>query len=140
MAIQILKNTHNLAVVKFYGTAMNDTLSLNNTGASGLRLATQIGGTPNVSIAFASWAVSPAAADVITVTRNSIVILTLYQNGQLDFSGNGGFADNIAAINDIVVTSVGTGQLYLTLRKTGYISTIEPEYFGPYDNSAVVGS
>ncbi len=136
MAITILKNTHNLAVVKFSGTTLNDTLTLNTA----LRLATQIGGTPDVSIVFATWACSPGASDAITVTRGGTTVLTLYQNGQLDFGGNGGWADTTGSASDIVVTSVGTGQLYLTLRKRGYISTIEDHIYGSYDNPAAVGS
>ena len=136
MAKTILKNTHGSAVVKFAGTTLNDTLAINTD----LRMATQIGGTPKVQITQVAWACSPGGTDAITVTRNGVVILTLYQNGELDFGGSGGFVDNIQEGSDIVVTSVGTGQLYLTLRKQGYVTTIEPETFGPYDNPAVVGS
>jgi hypothetical protein len=136
MAISILKNTHNLAVVKFAGTTLNDTLTLNTA----LRLATQIGGTPDATIVFVAWANSPGASDQVTITRGGTQILQLYQNGQLDFGGNGGFADNIGSGSDLVVTSVGTAQLYVTLRKSGYISSVEPEKFGSYDNPAVVGS
>ena len=136
MAKTILKNTHTLAIVKCAGTTLNDTIALNTE----LRLSTQIGGTPSVAIAHVQWAVSPGGTDVVTITRGGTVILTLYQNGVLDFAGNGGFLENIQAASDIVVTSTGTAQVYLTLRKAGYISTIEPEYYGTYDNPAVVGS
>jgi hypothetical protein len=135
MAITILKNTHNLAVVKFAGTTLNDTLTLNTA----LRLATQIGGTPDCPIIAATWACTPGASDLITITRGGTTVLQLYRNGVMDF-GPLGFYDNTGSASDIVVTSVGTAQLYLTIRKTGYISSVEPEKFGSYDNPAVVGS
>lgn len=136
MAKSYLKHTHTLAVVKCAGTTLNDTIVLDTD----LRLPTQIGGTPKVDIAFVQWACSPGLSDAITITRNGTVVLTLYQNGEIDFAGNGGFLETTGDTSDIVVTSVGTGQVYLTLRKSGYISTVEPETFGPYDNPAVVGS
>lgn len=136
MAKTILKNTQTVAIVKCAGTTLNDTIALNTE----LRLANQIGGTPNVAIAHVQWACSPGTSDAVTITRGGTVVLTLYQNGALDFAGNGGFLETVGAASDIVVTSVGTAQVYLTLRKQGYISTVEPEYFGSYDNPAVVGS
>lgn len=131
-----MKHTQSMAVVKCAGTTLNDTITLNTE----LRLANQVGGTPKVGIAFVHWAVSPGASDVVTITRGGTTVLTLYQNGFLDFGGEGGFIENTADGSDIVVTSTGTAQVYLTLRKQGYISTVEPETYGPYDNPAVVGS
>lgn len=136
MAKTILKNTQNLAIVKCAGVTLNDTITL----GTDLLHSTQVAATPNVSIAFVQWACSPGTSDAITITRGGTVILTLYQNGVMDFAGNGGFVDNIGATSDIVVTSVGTAMLYLTLRKTGYNSKIEPEFFSYMDNVNVVGS
>lgn len=136
MAKTIIKQTHTVAVVKCAGVTLNDTITLNTD----LRMSTQIGGTPRVQITQVIWANSPGANDLLTITRGGTTILVLYQNGEMDFGGNGGFVDNINETSDIVVTSVGTAQVYLTLRKQGYVSTVEPETFGPNDNPAVVGS
>ena len=68
-------------------------------------------------------------------------VLNLHQNGDLDFGGNGGFTDDTENTSNIVVSIVGTGGCYLTLRKVaGYKSKIEPETFGPYDNTTAVGA
>jgi hypothetical protein len=137
MTKAIIKQTQTLAVVKCSGTTMNETITL----GTDLLLSNQTVLSPTVTITQVQWACSPGASDAITITRNGTVVLTLYQNGQFDFGGNGGFADNTGSANDIVITSVGTGQVYLTLRKaTGYKSKLEPEFFSVYDNPAVVGS
>ena len=134
MAVTILKNTRTLSVVK--ATATADTVSL-----AALGLASDVVATPKASIAFVQWLCSPAATDVITISRGGTTILTLYQNGEMDMGGNGGYLDNIGEASDLLVTIVGTGQVYLTLRKTsGYTSKLEPEYYGPYDNPNAVGS
>jgi hypothetical protein len=101
-----------------------------------------IQGTPTVNIIFAQWNISPGAADRITVTRNGISVLNLHQNaGEIDLSGNGGYADTTGNTFPLVVTITGLGEAYFTLRKaSGYKSRIEPETFGSYDNPAVVGS
>jgi hypothetical protein len=136
--VKIIKVTNNLAVAKVSGTG-SGTVTL----ATDLLPANQvISGTPKVSIGYAQWNISPGASDTITVTRNSVGVLHLFQNaGELDMSGNGGYLDNTEEASDIVVNIVGTGDLYLTLRKTeGYVTKIEPEFYGQYDNPAAVGS
>jgi len=131
MPIAVLKQTETLAVVKVYGAG--GTINL----ATDLLSSTMIvQGTPTVNITFAQWNISPGASDKITVVRDGVSILNLQQNaGELDMGGNGGYADNIKNDKDIVVTTTGTGEVYLTLRKvSGYKSKLNPETFGSYDD------
>ena len=138
MSKRVLKQTDTLAVVKVWGTGSTDTISL----ATDLLSPTAvINGTPKVNISHVTWGVTPGASDQVTVTRNSVPVFNLYQNGQFDLSGNGGWAEDTENTSNIVVTFTGTGFLYLTLRKAaGYQSKVEPEYFGQYDNPTAVGS
>ena len=137
MPITVLKQTETLAVVKAFGAG--GTISLATTLLSPTMI---IQGTPTVNIAFAQWNISPGASDRIVVTRGGVAVLNLSQNaGELDMSGNGGWADTTGNTQDLVITTTGVGEVYLTLRKVaGYKSRIEPETFGSYDNPAVVGS
>lgn len=81
------------------------------------------------------------AVSVITqgVAPGSISILNLQANGNtLDLGGNGGFAETTESTTNFSATITGTGEAYLTLRKTGgYVSKINPETFGSYDNPAL---
>jgi hypothetical protein len=134
MAFRIIKQTETLAIVKVWGTNSTDTIVL----ATDLLSSTMIvSGTPTVNITYVQWYVSAGASDNVTVTRNAIPVFNLYQNGDLDFAGNGGFADDTGNTSSIVVTITGTGGCYLTLRKAaGYLSKVQPERYGSYDNTA----
>lgn len=138
MSHRIIKQTETMAIVKVWGTASSDTITL----ATELLSSTMVvDGTPTVNITGVTWYSSAGASDGVTVTRNSIPVFNLYMNGQLDLGGNNGISDDTGNTSDIVVTIVGTGGCYLTLRKVaGYKSKIEPETFGSYDNTTVVGS
>lgn len=139
MAYRVMYQTETKAVVKVWGTGSSDTITL----ATDLLSTTMtVTGTPTVNITQVMWFVSNVSgADAVTVTRNSVPVFNLYQNGQLDFAGEGGFSDDTANTSNIVVSIVGTGGCYLMLRKVaGYSSKLEPEKFGSYDNPAVVGS
>lgn len=127
-----------MAVVKVWGTDSNATVAL----ATDLLSSTMVvSGTPTVNITGVTWYCSPASSDSVIVTRNSIPVFNLYMNGQLDLSGNNGITEDTGNTSNIVVAIVGTGGIYLTLRKTaGYASKIEPWSFGSYDNTAAVGS
>ena len=137
MALAILRQTETLAVVKVYGA-----------GATTITLATDllsstmtVTGTPTVNIAHVTWYCSSGASDSVSIARNGVNIMHLYQNGQFDFAGEGGFSDTVQNTQNIVVTITGTGGCYLTLRKeAGYSSKVEPWTFGSYDNPALVGS
>lgn len=129
-----------MAIVKVWGLTgtTNDTITL----ATDLLSPTMvISGTPTVNIAGITWGVTPAASDLITITRTSVPIAYLYQNGQMDFSGEWGISEDTNNTADINVTIVGSGVCYITLRKiAGYASKIEPWIYGPYDNTTVVGA
>lgn len=136
----IMKKTHQEAIVKVAGTAAAGTIDLSaDLVAAGQALD---GDTQKVSITGVTWA--GATNGVITITRNSIVIMTLQANaaGMLYFDGQSMVPDNIEEASDIVVTiSEAQAECWLKLRKvSGYKTTIEPEQFGPYDNPAVAGS
>lgn len=136
----ILKKTHQEAVVKVSGTAATATISL----ASDLLPTNQAltaGGTPTVNIIGAHW--TGANGCVITVTRNSVVILNANGDQPTNFDFEGlGFVDSVGNTSDIEVAISGAaGQIYLQLRKVnGYSTKIEYADFGQYDNPAEVGS
>lgn len=134
----ILKKTHQEAVVKVAGTAAAGTVSL----ATDLLPTGQAldGATQTVNIVGVTW--TGSAAGVVTITRNSVVIMTLTSSGQLDFTGQNMTPDTIENASDIVITiSGGQAECWLRLRKVGgYKTTVEPEQFGIYDNPAVAGS
>jgi hypothetical protein len=132
MALAILRQTETLAVVKAYGAGSTTIDLQTDLLSSTMELD---GGTQTVNISHISWYVSAGASDSVVITRGGTNILHLYQNGEFDFSGNGGFADTVNNTADIVVAVTGTGGCYLTLRKvSGYKSKIQPWTYGPYDN------
>lgn len=135
----ILKKTHQEVTVKVAGTAAASTVALADLVATGQALD---GATQTVNIIGATW--TGAADGVITITRNSVVIMTLQANaaGMLYFDGQSMVPDSIQNTSDIVITVSGAqAEVWLKLRKvSGYKTTIEPEQFGPYDNPAVAGS
>ena len=132
MSKRVIKLTNTLSVVKVWGTGTTDTITLATDLLSSAEI---VSGTPKINISHVTWGVSPGASDQVTVTRNSVPVFNLYQNGQFDLSGNGGWAEDTENTSNIVVTFVGTGFIYLTLRKAGgFKSKVEPEYFGQYDN------
>lgn len=135
----ILKKTHQEVTVKVAGTGAASTVALADLVATGQALD---GATQTVNIIGATW--TGAADGVITITRNSVVIMTLQANaaGMLYFDGQSMVPDSIQNTSDIVITVSGAqAEVWLKLRKvSGYKTTIEPEQFGPYDNPAVAGS
>jgi hypothetical protein len=136
----ILKKTHQEAVVKVAGTAAAGTISL----ASDLLPTGQVldGDTQTVNIVGVTW--TGAADGIITITRNSVVVMTLQANaaGALEFNGQMMLPDTIGNTSDLVVTISGAqAECWLRLRKVGgYKSTIETEQFSIYDNLSVAGS
>jgi hypothetical protein len=136
----ILKKTHQEAVVKVAGTAAAGTISL----ASDILAVGQAldGSTQSANIVGVTW--TGAADGIITITRNSVVVMTLQANaaGALEFGGQSMLPDSIENTSDVVVTISGAqAECWLRLRKVGgYKTTIEPEQFGIYDNPAVAGS
>lgn len=138
MSFRIIKQTETMAIVKVWGTNSTDTIAL----ATDLLSPTMVvQGTPTVNISYITWYVSPGASDSVNIVRNSIPVLNLHQNGDLDFAGNGGFNEDTANTSNVVVSIVGNGGCYITFRKVaGYKSKIEPETFGPNDNTTVVGA
>ncbi len=139
MTKRVLKQTETAAVLKVTGTNVSETFSL----ATDLLSPTMVvSGSPDVNIGYAQWNISSAAGDTIIISRNGVAVLNLYQNsGELDMSGNGGYADDTNSTHDIQVQIIGTGDVFLSVRKAGgYKSKVEPETFGSYDNTTAVGS
>lgn len=139
MTKRVIKQTETSAVIKVTGTNVTETFTL----ATDLLSPTMVvSGTPDVNITFALWNISPGAGDTIKVTRGGASVLNFFQNaGEMDLGGNGGFSDDTESTSDIQVQIIGTGDLYLTLRKVGgYKSKVETEVYGQYDNTTVVGS
>jgi hypothetical protein len=135
MTKQVIRQTETLCVYKVWGSG--DTITL----ATDLLSPTmELSGTPvpKVNIIAVTWSVSAGGSDQVAIVRNSVPILNLYQNGQLDLGGNYGHVDTISNTSNIVVTITGTGQVFLTLRKVeGYRSFLQPETYSVYDNPAV---
>lgn len=140
MAHRVMYQTETKAVIKVWGLTgtTNDTISL----ATDLLSPTMvIQGSPTVNINFITWGVTAGASDLITITRGAVPIAYLYQNGEMDFGGEGGWTEDTNNTSDIVVSIVGSGVVYITVRKVaGYKSKIEPETYGIYDNTTVVGA
>lgn len=140
MGKRVMYQTETKAVVKVWGLTgtTNETISL----ATDLLSPTMVvDGTPKVNINFITWGVTNGASDLITITRNAVPIGYLYQNGEMDFGGEGGWTEDTNNTNDIAVTIVGSGVVYITVRKAGgYTSKIQPWTYGPYDNETSTGS
>ncbi len=136
----ILKNTNNETIVKIAGTAASTTIDLQTD----LLASTQAldGATQTVNIAGVQWVGLSAAT--VTITRNSVNVLTLPGGGAdyMEFAAGNGFVDTVENTSDIVVTIAGAeAQCYLVLRKVGgYATKVETAVFGAYDNQTTVGS
>ena len=136
----ILRKTHGEAVVKVAGTAASETIAL----ATDLLNAGQAldGVTQSVSIVGVTW--TGAADGVITITRNSAVIMTLQANaaGALEFGGQMMIPDSVNNTSDVVVTISGAqAECWLRLRKvSGYKTMIEDATYGAYDDPTRVGA
>jgi hypothetical protein len=136
----ILKNVAQEAVVKVSGTDGSATIAL----ATDLLLSNQAldGETQTATIAGVTW--TGAADGVITITRNSVVVMTLQANaaGFLDFSGQDMPPDTIGAASDIVVAISGAqASCWLRIRKTGgYKTKVEDATYGAYDDPTRVGA
>src|SRR6185312_7422122 len=74
-----------------------------------------------VTISKILYSCAPVTGDSISITRNSLVVATLFGSGELDLSAKG-IVDTDQATHDIVVTFTGSGgTVYLKLKKaTGY--------------------
>lgn len=141
MAVTVtnMKVSHQEAVVKVAGTAATGTIDI-STLLSGNQALT-VAGTPKVSIV--GYMVSTLSGATITITRNSVNIVTIPGgvNDVVRFNENG-FVDNIEEASDIEVAIAGAeAQIYLILRKTdGFSTTAESATYGAYDDIAAVGS
>jgi len=96
-----------------------------------------------VTITGVRW--TGALGNTITVTRNSVPILTLPTDeaDYIAFDGQELPPENTESASNIVVSQTGTGQieLYLKLRKvSGYSPRVETAQFGSYDNTEAVRS
>jgi hypothetical protein len=136
----ILKNTNQEAIVKIAGTAAAATIDI----SADILAATQAlaGDTQTVNIVGAKW--HGLSGSTITVTRNSVNILTLPGDAphDIDMAAGSGFVDTEENTSDIVVTIAGAeAQCYLILRKVGgYATKVETAVYGAYDDQTAVGS
>lgn len=133
----VIKKTNQEAVVKFWGTDDNVTVTL----ASDLLAATQeVTGTPSANIVTMAWTGLVGSTIKIERGTNLITFVSGEGSDELDFNGLG-FNDNISSESDIKVTVAGTAQLYLVVRKTaGYSTKVEPATYGQYDDPTQVGA
>ena len=136
----VLKNTNQETIIKVAGTAASSTIDLQTDCLATTQALS--GATQTVNIVACKWC--GLNNSTITITRNSVNILTLNGSdaGDLDFSAGYGFVDSIENTSDVVVTVAGAeAQVYLTLRKVGgYATKVETAVFGAYDDQTAVGS
>lgn len=136
----ILKNTNQETIVKIAGTAASATIDLDVDLVASTQAVS--GGTQTVNIVGAKW--NGLSGSTITVTRNSVNILTLPGDAphDIDMAAGSGFVDTEQNTSDIVVTIAGAeAQCYLILRKVGgYATKVETPVYGAYDNESAVGS
>ena len=136
----ILKNTNQETIIKVSGTAAAATINL----ATDILAATQAlaGATQTVNIAAVQWV--GLSGSSITVTRNSVNVLTLPGGGAdyLEFAAGSGFVESTENTSNITVTIAGAeAQCYIVLRKAGGFATkVETAVFGAYDDQTQVGS
>lgn len=134
----ILRNTNLETVVKVGGTAGSATITLNSdclASSQELDGATQ---TANIT----GYMVSGFLTSAITITRNSVNVMTFApeNSGTFDFQGQG-FADTTQNTKDIVVT-VGAAEAYviIKIRKvSGYKPKVETATFGGGDDPTQAG-
>lgn len=136
----ILKNTNQEAIVKIAGTAAAATIDISaDILASSQALD---GATQTVNIVGAKW--HGLSGSTITVTRNSVNILTLPGDAphDIDMAAGSGFIDSEQNTHDITVTIAGAeAQCYLILRKVGgYATKVETPVYGAYDDESRVGA
>lgn len=140
MTKAVLKLTDNKAAFKLYGTTLNETITM-ATDCLPSNQALTSGGTPRANIVSVFW--TGTAAATATITRGGVVIMNLSADSSGEFLFvDQEFTDNINNSSDIVVTSVGTMQVYIVLRKLtgGWSNKIETAEFSVYDNTTAVGS
>jgi len=135
VATTILKKTQTEAIVKVAGTAAAGTIDLDVDLVASTESA-GTAGTQLVNISAVQW--TGAAGGVITITRGSVVIMTLQANasGNFDMTGQEMIPDSVENDSDIVVTISGAqAECWLRLRKVaGYNTKIQPEQYGIYDD------
>lgn len=137
MSKAFLKLTNTKAIVKISGAGGTDTIAL----ATDLLLPSEaISGTPTVTLVAIHWTGELNA--IATIKRNGVVFLDLQANAAAQmFFQDQEFTDNVNSTSDWSITTVGSMQIYLVLRKvSGYASKIETSQFSVYDNTNVVGS
>lgn len=140
MAIAILRQTHQEAVIKVWGpAATTETIDLSTLLATGQALD---GATQTVTIVGVQWTGAPSG--VAAVSRNSETIMTLQSapSGALLFDGQTMPPESRQATSDISVSITGaTVEVWLKLRKvSGYATMIEDATYGAYDDPTRVGA
>lgn len=138
MTISVSTLSNITARVKIQGAVGANTIAL---ATSLLGSNEVIDGVPTVNIIGVQW--TGAAGGVITISRGGVNVITLSANSPGTLTNiNDSWYDNFNNTSDIVVTtSVAECQCWLTLKKlSGYQTKIEPDQFGPYDNTTVIGS
>lgn len=136
----VLKNSESEAVVKVAGTADTAVIAL----ATDLLASSQAldGSTQTVTINGVQW--TGAEGGVITITRDSVVIMTIQTtaSGALEMNGQMMSPDSINATDDISVAISGAqSECWLRLKKvSGYKSKVEDGFYGHYDDPTRVGA
>jgi hypothetical protein len=141
MSQSLLRNTHQEAVVKVWGTAgTTETISL-----AGLVSVNQAldGATQTANIVGVTW--TGQNATEITVARGGVTVMTLPSTGSatIDFGGQALPPESTNNTANIVVTIAGgVGEVWIKLRKvSGYKATSgEYQQHGAYEDESRVGA
>lgn len=142
MALAVLKNTQQEAVVKVYGGAgTSETIDLQTTILGSFQQLD--GATQTVNIIGATW--TGQNVTEITVTRGGVVVMTLASTGTttIDFDGQTLPPETTSNTADVVVTiAAGIGELWLKLRKVSGYKSKSGEYasYGAYEDETRVGA
>jgi hypothetical protein len=135
MAKTILNITENYAVVRITGAGAEtidvDTDLLKSTQELDTVKPRKVG------LSDVQW----TCGESVIISRNGVNKLELYPGANnFALGGQTSAIDYTDGDKNITVTIAGGGTVYLVLRKAGgYLSKIEPEYFGQYDNPTKVG-
>ena len=140
MTKAVLKLNDGKAAFKLYGTTLNETITM-AVDCLASNQALTAGGTPRANIMSVFWTGTVGATAIIT--RGGAIIMNLSADASSAFQFvDQEFTDNINNSSDIIITSVGTMQVYIVLRKLpgGWSNKIETAEYSVYDNTTAVGS
>ena len=137
MALTVLKNTNQEAVVKITGVG-TETIDLQTTILADTQALD--GATQTVNIVGIEFTGLPTST--CTIARGATTVTSLDTSGHDMIMMGAGWSETTANTADIGVTiATANAQVYLTLRKVGgYTTKVENATYGAYDDPTRVGA